>query len=63
MHHEANLFRSDVQQVIGASVTVQERLMVVSTLMLVASTYSFGPSTSENHGETFQKRAEQGPMT
>ncbi|CAK9101357.1 Uncharacterized protein SCF082_LOCUS47402, partial [Durusdinium trenchii] len=39
---QANLFRSDVQQVIGASVTVQERLTVVSTLMLVASTYSFG---------------------
>eukprot|EP00435_Cladocopium_sp_Y103_P067579 s405_g30.t1 len=39
---QANLFRSDVQQVIGASVTVQERLTIVSTLMLVASTYSFG---------------------
>jgi len=39
---QANLFRSDVQQVIGASVTVQERLTIVSTLMLVAATYSFG---------------------
>jgi len=37
---QANLFRNDVQQAIGASVTVQERLSVVSTLLLAVSTHS-----------------------
>eukprot|EP00439_Symbiodinium_sp_Y106_P037795 s2449_g4.t1 len=37
---QANLFRNDVQQAIGASVIVQERLAIVSTLMLAVSTHS-----------------------
>ncbi|CAJ1382625.1 unnamed protein product [Effrenium voratum] len=41
---QAELFRSDVQQVIGSSVTVQERLSVVSALMLVAATHAYGLS-------------------
>lgn len=48
---QADLFRADVEQAIGASTAVQDRLIVVSALLLGVSAHTFGFHISEQTSE------------
>ncbi|CAE7495445.1 unnamed protein product [Symbiodinium natans] len=48
---QADLFRADVEQAIGASTAVQDRLIVVSALLLGVSAHTFGFHISEHTTE------------